>query len=64
MNAVRDALRMIGDIFHIRINAWRGKYETHEPNLKFESDLWDSGLQFIARLGQGRARRIGCAGWR
>ncbi|MFN8387362.1 MAG: hypothetical protein U0X92_13200 [Anaerolineales bacterium] len=29
VNAVRDALRMIGDIFHIRINAWRGKYETH-----------------------------------
>jgi len=27
VNAVRDALRMIGDIFRIRTNAWRGRYE-------------------------------------
>ncbi len=27
VNAVRDALRMITDIFRIRINAWRGRYE-------------------------------------
>ena len=27
VNAVRDALRMIGDIFRIRANAWRGKYD-------------------------------------
>ncbi|MEW6083452.1 MAG: dolichyl-phosphate beta-glucosyltransferase [Chloroflexota bacterium] len=27
VNAIRDALRMIGDIFHIRINAMRGRYE-------------------------------------
>jgi glycosyltransferase involved in cell wall biosynthesis len=29
VSAVRDALRMIRDIFQIRINAWRGRYETH-----------------------------------
>ena len=28
VNALRDALRMIGDIFRIRINTWRGRYET------------------------------------
>ena len=27
VNAVRDALRMIGDIFRIHINAWRGRYD-------------------------------------
>ncbi|MCI0524662.1 MAG: glycosyltransferase family 2 protein [Acidobacteria bacterium] len=27
VNAIRDALRMISDIFRIRINAWRGRYE-------------------------------------
>lgn len=27
VNAVRDALRMLGDIFRIHINAWRGKYD-------------------------------------
>ena len=27
MNAVRDALRMIGDIFRIHINALRGRYD-------------------------------------
>ncbi len=27
VNAIRDALRMIGDIFHIRVNALRGRYE-------------------------------------
>jgi len=27
VDALRDALRMIGDIFRIRVNAWRGKYE-------------------------------------
>ena len=27
VNAVRDALRMIGDIFGIHINAWRGRYD-------------------------------------
>lgn len=27
VNAIRDALRMIGDIFRIRINALRGRYE-------------------------------------
>ena len=27
VNAVRDALRMIGDIFHIHINALRGRYD-------------------------------------
>ena len=29
VSVVRDALRMIRDIFRIRINAWRGLYETH-----------------------------------
>jgi glycosyltransferase involved in cell wall biosynthesis len=28
VNAIRDALRMIGDLFRIRINALRGRYET------------------------------------
>ena len=27
VNAVRDALRMIGDIFHIHLNALRGRYD-------------------------------------
>jgi len=27
VSAVRDALRMIGDIFRIYINAWRGRYD-------------------------------------
>ena len=27
VNAVRDALRMIGDIFRIHINAWHGRYD-------------------------------------
>lgn len=27
VSAVRDALQMIGDIFRIHINAWRGKYD-------------------------------------
>jgi len=27
VNAVRDALRMIGDIFRIHINSWRGRYD-------------------------------------
>jgi hypothetical protein len=27
VNAVRDALRMISDIFRIHINAWRGRYD-------------------------------------
>ena len=27
VSAVRDALRMIGDIFRIHINAWRGRYD-------------------------------------
>lgn len=27
VNAVRDALRMLGDIFRIHINAWRGRYD-------------------------------------
>ena len=29
VDAMRDALRMIGDIFHIRANALRGKYDAH-----------------------------------
>ncbi len=27
VNAIRDALRMIADIFRIHINAWRGRYD-------------------------------------
>lgn len=27
VDALRDALRMIADIFHIRLNAWRGVYD-------------------------------------
>ena len=27
VNAVRDALRMIGDIFRIHLNALRGRYD-------------------------------------
>lgn len=27
VNAIRDALRMLGDIFRIHINAWRGRYD-------------------------------------
>ena len=27
VNAIRDALRMIGDIFRIHSNAWRGRYD-------------------------------------
>jgi glycosyltransferase involved in cell wall biosynthesis len=27
VSAVRDALRMLGDIFRIHINAWRGRYD-------------------------------------
>jgi len=29
VNALRDALRMIGDIFRIHVNAWRGRYDAH-----------------------------------
>lgn len=29
VSALRDALRMIGDIFRIHLNAWRGRYDAH-----------------------------------
>lgn len=31
VNALRDALRMIGDIFRIHVNAWRGRYDARRP---------------------------------
>ena len=29
VSAVRDAIRMVQDILHIRANAWRGRYDPH-----------------------------------
>ncbi len=31
VNALRDATRMIGDIFRIHVNAWRGRYDADRP---------------------------------
>jgi len=31
VNALQDAMRMIGDIFRIHVNAWRGRYDVDRP---------------------------------
>ena len=47
-DGVRDALRMINDIFRIRANTRAGATMRTEPNLAFERRLWKHGFTYVA----------------
>ena len=60
VNAPRDAVRMIQDIFQIHRNAWRGLMTRTDPDLAFEHKIWQSGLTYIT--GMDEAGRGALAG--